>query len=168
MNTENNVFYHKSTYNNLTFNLELSKEIGLHCGTFEQANNRPGNYLYELVVDTSKMCELKDSLDIHWSGLSFLRELQGAGIIDAEQYSNFVKEFRDKLPAGDQEMYKSEFCRKVLRTLGYTGFIYANHVEGEGNSICIIDKDVIKTITPISEALHNWSSEFKLYENLWD
>ena len=171
MNTENTIYYHRSIYDNLTFNLELSTEIGLHCGTLEQANKRPGKYLYELEVDTSNVCELNNALDTHWSGLDFLRELLSSKIIDSAKYTNYVKEFRAAAPYDgiNENKYKAEFGRKILTELGYTGFIYPHRVEGGGNSLCIIEKSIIKNIKPITESCKkDWHTEFKLYETLWD
>lgn len=171
MNTENKIYYHRSLHDNLTFNLELSNEIGLHCGTIEQANKRPGDYLYELEVDTSNICELKNALDTHWSGLDFLRELLSSEIINSTKYNDYVKEFRATAPYDgiNEDKYKAAFGRKILTDLGYTGFIYPNRVEGGGRSLCIIDKNIIKNIKPIAESYDSsWHAEFKLYESLWD
>jgi hypothetical protein len=161
-------YYHRSKYSSFKFNLDLSDEIGLHCGTLEQANSRPGKYLYELEVDITNMCELTNVLDQHWTGARFIRELYGSGIIDSAMQLQYMKEFRDEFPPLNDDHYKSEFCRNILKTLGYTGFIYPNQVEGEGHSICIIDESVIKVVTPLIEDLADWSAEFKLYESLWD
>lgn len=150
----NNVVYHRSMYKNLSFDTNKSEEIGLHCGTVEQTNKFPGTFLYKLTVDTSKMFTLKNDVTSTYGGLDFLHELLRSTIINKEQFDTCITELRSNMDSVNKKSYYSQYYRKLLNSLGFTGFIYPN--EGErvgGNSICIIDSTAIKNIVSISDII---------------
>lgn len=149
----NNVFYHRSMYKNLSFDTNKSEEIGLHCGTLEQANEFPGIFLYKLTVDTSKMCTLKNDVTSTYGGLEFLHELLRSNVINKERFDICITELRSNIDDVNKKSYYSQYYRKLLNSLGFTGFIYPNEVEGDGNSICIIDSSAIRNIVSISDII---------------
>lgn len=169
--------YHSSDSSQFIFDISKSKEIGLHCGTKEQAKALRQKYLYQLVVDTSKMCFLKKDITSTYGSLDFLYALFHAKIITEETKNKCINEIRKAGFIGHgsaSEFAYSNYYRNLLQSLGFTGFIYPNAIEGAGNSICIIDKNIIQDIQPVLETFDYDSKsttlveEFKEYEKLWE
>ena len=142
---------------NFKFDPSSSKEIGLHCGTLEQSNNFSGTFLYRLTVDTSKMFTLNYDVTSTYGSMDFLTALRQSGTISADVYDNSVEEIRTKgiSDSSNKEQAYSKYYRDLILSMGYTGFIYPNEVEGEGDSVCIVDSATIKSIDSVSTLILN-------------
>lgn len=139
-------FYFRTNNYPFKFNLRLSNEIGLHCGTLEQASKFKGKYLYRIAIDTSNMFNLHTDITSGFYDLQFLEILKRYNIIDDSKYNDILMSFRSEPYILDKQKYFSTQYRKLLDELGYTGFIYPNLVEGQGMSVCVIDEFAIRHV----------------------
>jgi hypothetical protein len=149
------VVYHGTFANFQSFDKSKTKELGIHFGTDEQANNRIGNDRFVGYIDkaynelSSKglgpnvmpvYLTIENPLwmpsDIgNWGDVEQLKEYFGPA-----NYEVFTAKEIKKLNS------ISEF-EKALKGKGYDGIRYSNEQEGSGDSWIVFDPEQIKSAT---------------------
>jgi hypothetical protein len=144
------VVYHGT---NADFKSFRQSDIGIHLGTFKQANRRV--YSAKDKVIMALYATIKKPLVIgndygNWSGNS---------LADRFLSSNFFKDSKinediasvlkiDRAKGGfSTSKLKDNAMRKVLIDLGYDGIKYPNHFEGKGDSYIAFEPAQIKSAT---------------------
>ena len=152
---ENNsmVYYTSSDIKIDSFDESKSKEVGLHCGTKEQAIKKGGRFLYEIKLKSNtRICHLVRDDGSDYGSFSFLSVLKDSDLITKEELLKLSKEFRNGM-TGDPEKDKfvlSKRYREFFKERGFDAFDYPNYIEGNGEpSICILSGDVIESIKEI-------------------
>lgn len=143
--------YHASRVSNLSKdNVSISKnaDVGLHCGTLDQADSRAKNmhlYIYEIIIAPTKILTIDEDLDSMWD--------------DPRSWMYAVND--PKLQASfcdTQGGHNGEGIRTVLLDNGYDVVEYPNEIEGNKDnndhkkySYIVLTKDVIVSIQPSAE-----------------
>lgn len=115
------------------------KEVGMHCGTLEQAITRKIHkgykYINELKVSNYNFLQF-NSDEQHWT----------PNIVSA-MISIILKDntLRNNLRAGALE-YNTKLCRDWFIEHNYSGFCYPNTSEGPGLSYCICDLSIVDSV----------------------
>lgn len=147
-NDDYKIVYHASlTPVSFPLNFNLSKEVGLHCGTLEQATTKNGtDYVYEVTLKPSFVCaHLKSDTESTYGSMEFLYNLFDSSIIDDLDFNDLLMLLRDKARDKDKQKAYSKIYRSFLLEKGFNAFDYPNTVEGtsKDKSICIIDNNII-------------------------
>lgn len=142
------IVYHASlTPVSFPLNFNLSKEVGLHCGTLEQATTKNGtDYVYKVTLKPPFECvHLQSDTESTYGSMEFLYNLFHSGIIDDLDFNNLFMLLRDKAGDKDKERAYSKIYRNFLLKKGFSAFDYPNNVEStsKDKSICIIDNSII-------------------------
>lgn len=131
-----------------------SKELGLHAGTLEQAQNK-GKIIYQIDVDkNTPTLNLHDDLTSgYFSSPEFLILLKNNNIIGDMDFENLYQTLRLYSGEDGENKYKgySEVYRNFLLNKGFKLIKYPNKAEGSGYSYIILDDSIIKSIKNIDE-----------------
>lgn len=131
-----------------------SKELGLHAGTLEQAQNK-GKIIYQINVDkNTPTLNLHDDLTSgYFSSPEFLILLKNNNIIGDMDFENLYQTLRLYSGEDGENKYKgySEAYRNFLLNKGFKLIKYPNKAEGSGYSYIILDDSIIKSIKNIDE-----------------
>ena len=131
-----------------------SKELGLHAGTLEQAQNK-GRIIYQIDVDkNTPTLNLHDDLTSgYFSSPKFLILLKNNNIIGDMDFENLYQTLRLYSGEDGENKYKgySEAYRNFLLNKGFKLIKYPNKAEGNGYSYIILDDSIIKSIKNIDE-----------------
>ena len=131
-----------------------SKELGLHAGTLEQAQNK-GKIIYQIDVDkNTPTLNLHDDLTSgYFSSPEFLILLKNNNIIGDMDFENLYQTLRLYSGEDGENKYKgySEAYRNFLLNKGFKLIKYPNKAEGSGYSYIILDDSIIKSIKNIDE-----------------
>lgn len=154
------IVYHASlTPVSFPLNFNLSKEVGLHCGTLEQATTKNGtDYVYKVTLKPSFACaHLKSDTESSYGSMEFLYNLFHSGIIDDLDFNNLLMLLRDKAGDKDKQKAYSKIYRDFLLEKEFKAFDYPNTVEGtsKDKSICIIDNNIIADFKQIDMKTKN-------------
>jgi hypothetical protein len=154
------IVYHASlTPVSFPLNFNLSKEVGLHCGTLEQAKTKNGtDYVYEVTLKPSFACaHLKSDTESSYGSMEFLYNLFHSGIIDDLDFNNLLILLRDKAGDKDKQKAYSKIYRDFLLEKEFKAFDYSNNVEStsKDKSICIIDNSIITDFKQIDMRTKN-------------
>lgn len=154
------IVYHASlTPVSFPLNFNLSKEVGLHCGTLEQATTKNGtDYVYEVTLKPSFDCaHLKSDTESSYGSMEFLYNLLDSGIIDDLDFNNLLMLLRDKAGDKDKQKAYSKIYRDFLLEKEFKAFDYPNTVEStsKDKSICIIDNSIITDFKQIDMKTKN-------------
>lgn len=141
------ILYKGSSEDLSTIDLNLYKdykEVGMHCGTLEQAKNvnlygKP-RYLHKLVVSNGKFLEFNRD-ESSWKPrvvATVIGQLTGDNeLCKSVDKANTIAE-------------KNEVIQNWFKFHNLSGFSYPNSGEGEGLSYCICDLGIIQSIELIS------------------
>lgn len=159
-NDDYKIVYHASlTPVSFPLNFNLSKEVGLHCGTLEQATTKNGtDYVYEVTLKPSFACaHLKSDTESTYGSMEFLYNLFDSSIIDDLDFNTLLMLLRDKAGDKDKEKEYSKIYRSFLLDKRFKAFDYPNTVEGtsKDKSICIIDNNIIADFKQIDMKTKN-------------
>ena len=159
---EPKILYHRSKAIIHDFNTELSKEIGLHCGTREQADSKIDNkYLYQIELNNIGLAHITEDVEGSYGSIEFLNILIDSNIIDSLDYNNLLSKLRSKSDSKDKELEYSKIYRDFLLKKGFYGFTYPNRIEGEGISYCLISEKAIRSIRLVPEIIKELAEEEK-------
>lgn len=142
------IVYHASlTPVSFPLDFNLSKEVGLHCGTLKQATTKNGtDYVYKVTLKLPFVCaHLQSDTESTYGSMEFLHNLYNSSIIDDLDFNNLLMLLRDKAGDKDKEKAYSKIYRDFLCDKGFSAFDYPNNVEStsKDKSICIIDNNII-------------------------
>ena len=142
-NTDYEVWFTSSSEPITELRDELSQEVGLHCGTREQAHNRhPDGYLYEVHV-TPGYTSFHFNEDINdWHGFEFWRLLKQNYIGSESDLMALRSQLQNCYDVNKRKQY-SDTYRNYLVSHGYDAFTYPNGVEGQGTSLCILRTAIV-------------------------
>lgn len=129
--------YHGTQADFEHFSMDEAAHFGLHFGTLEQARNKAGRTGRVLAVDLHALRPLRLPDLGTWSFEILARELDGRGraILDAADYERCWKH-RDPDAA----------LRATLLRHGYDTIVYANEVEGGGDSWIALSADILTVV----------------------
>lgn len=149
-NSNSLIIYHSSNNKNLSIPLDFNKsrEIGLHCGSLEQAIEKGNKYIFELNIKSNFKClHLTEDCIYLFSDLKFAEVLLNASVIDSVGYSQLVKTLRSHAADTNKDFAYSKIYRELLLNRDYVALDYPNDIEGEGKSICIFDNSIINSMS---------------------
>lgn len=149
---ESQVWYHVSPDTIDSFDVAVSKEIGLHCGITPESGLRryPNGYIYEVTVTPGIRCaELPDEIDF-WASFDTPRLLQKAGYADDKAVENLKAKLRTVAGDSDKNRKYSKIIRDYLLSLGYSAFTYTNTKEVKERCICIFDSAVVQDMRDVT------------------
>ena len=151
-------------------------DLGLHLGTLEQAGARNPSTVIQVEVRMNNPLRMRDVL--HW-GSDAIDELLAMGTITEAEYKDLLDsywgnnyELDESLPsnlAKIKETYqRTEAVRVLLESKGYDGIVYANEVEGEGDSYIVFRPEQITSQSPVDGdvAKQPWAMTKAEYETL--
>ena len=163
------VVYHGTNADFTVFNPKLSRDIGLHFGTKEQAEtfgNTQAYYLNAITNDIDyPMADVFSNLEL--SPQDILNSFWDAGLLNGNQVREISKntsvtddkifksvQFKDArdLTESQEKRYQAAVKRlfKKIKTSvmenGYTGVVYRNKFEGEGLSYLVFNPEQIKSV----------------------
>lgn len=147
--SNNLIVYHSSNNKNLSIPLDFNKsrEIGLHCGSLEQAIKKGHKYIFEINIKSDFKClHLTEDCIYLFSDLKFADVLLNAHVIDSINYLQLVKTLRSHAADVNKDFAYSKIYRELLLDKGYVALDYPNDIEGEGKSICIFDNSIINSM----------------------
>lgn len=149
---ESQVLYHVSPDTIDSFDVAVSKEIGLHCGITPESGLRryPNGYIYEVTVTPGIRCaELPDEIDF-WASFETPKLLQKAGYADDKAVENLKAKLRTVAGDIDKNRKYSKIIRDYLLSLGYSAFTYTNTKEVKERCICIFDSAAIQDMRDVT------------------
>lgn len=149
---ESQVWYHVSPDTIDSFDVAVSKEIGLHCGITPESGLRryPNGYIYEVTVTPGIRCaELPDEIEF-WASFDTPRLLQKAGYADDKAVENLKAKLRTVAGDKDKNRKYSKIIRDYLLSLGYSAFTYTNTKEVKERCICIFDSAVVQDMRDVT------------------
>lgn len=149
---ESQVWYYVSPDTIDSFDVAVSKEIGLHCGITPESGLRryPNGYIYEVTVTPGIRCaELPDEIDF-WASFETPRLLQKAGYADDKAVENLKAKLRAVAGDIDKNRKYSKIIRDYLLSLGYSAFTYTNTKEVKERCICIFDSAAIQDMRDVT------------------
>lgn len=149
---ESQVWYHVSPGPIDSFDVAVSKEIGLHCGITPEYGLRryPNGYIYEVTVTPGIRCaELPDEIEF-WASFDTPRLLQKAGYADDKAVENLKAKLRTVAGDKDKNRKYSKIIRDYLLSLGYSAFTYTNTKEVKERCICIFDSAAIQDMRDVT------------------
>ena len=137
-------------------------EIGMHCGTLEQAKSILRGHedfkIYEIVINPKKMYCYDDDIVTVWSGMNVIHEVIRP-TVSSEEYRDLILKFRQF----ESDTDKNKFVRDWFTSKGYDCIQYINKVEGSKNDISYIVLDN-KIILSSSEYIDKDSKDSKTYD----
>lgn len=149
---ESQVWYHVSPDPIDSFDVAVSKEIGLHCGITPESGlcRHPNGYIYEVTVTPGIRCaELPDEIEF-WSSFEIPRLLQKAGYANDKDVQNLTAKLQAAAGDSDKNRKYSKIIRDYLLSLGYSAFTYTNTKEVKERCICIFDFAAIQDMRDVT------------------
>ena len=135
-----------------TFDISDSKEIGIHCGTKECAEEvakRKGyKHMCKLTFDDSKCLPVSEDLTSIWSSMEIIRVLRKS--FNSDELTALQNQMRQYADSANKTIMYSTLIREFILNHGYNVISYTNEIEDKGStSYIILDTSVIKNVEEV-------------------
>ena len=135
-----------------TFDISNSKEIGIHCGTKECAEEvaeRNGyKHLCKLTFDNSKCLPVSEDLTATWGSMEIIRVLRK--VFNSDEVTALQNQMRQYADSASKEIMYSTLIREFILNHGYNVVSYTNEIEDKGStSYIILDTSVITNVEEV-------------------
>lgn len=147
-----NTWYNASKSISLPIDISKSPEIGIHCGSANQALKRQPNmklYLFELKPNI-KYFSVPDDCEGLWGDLTSVRLFKAYDIISYEEFINL----QELVFNAYTQLEKSKIVRDFFLDKGYDAFVYVNKFEDsedEHPGLCVFNPDKIQGIIQVDK-----------------
>lgn len=135
---------------------EKTRDLGFHFGTKEQAGYKKRGRVIEASLDIRNPLRLPDN---SWDDAGTLQSALAAAGIQSPKLDSIAEEFRKEAEADNWRSPKAreltaqamEEGRRLIQEKGFDSVVYANKVEGEGDSFIVFSDDQIIRTAPAGE-----------------